>query len=206
MELRTYTILDNLQPQLTGFLQTISQGFMPLEQQASLFVEIAPGIAINQLTDAALKATQVQPGMQIVERAYGLLEIHHDDQGQVRAAGDAILERMGASEADRLAPRIVSSQIITGLDGKQSQLINRMRHGDMITAGEALYILEVHPAGYAAFAANEAEKASPINILEFVSFGAFGRMWLGGGEAEIAEARDAAEAQLKALSGRPNKG
>jgi ethanolamine utilization microcompartment shell protein EutL len=206
MELRTYTILDNLQPQLTGFLQTISQGFMPLEQQASLFVEIAPGIAINQLTDTALKATDVQPGMQIVERAFGMLEIHHDDQGQVRAAGDAILERMGAAETDRLAPRIVSSQIITGIDGKQSQLINRMRHGDMITAGEALYILEVHPAGYAAFAANEAEKASPINILEFVSFGAFGRMWLGGGEAEIHEARNAAEAQLRALQGRPNKG
>jgi hypothetical protein len=206
MELRTYTILDNLQPQLTGFLQTISQGFMPLERQASLFVEIAPGIAINQLTDTALKATSVQPGMQIVERAYGLLEIHDDDQGQVRAAGDAILERMGAAETDRLAPRIVSSQIITGIDGKQSQLINRMRHGDMITAGEALYILEVHPAGYAAFAANEAEKASPVNLLEFRAFGAFGRMWLGGGEAEIAEARDAAEAQLKALTGRPNKG
>jgi ethanolamine utilization microcompartment shell protein EutL len=179
---------------------------MPLEQQASLFVEIAPGIAINQLTDTALKATDVQPGMQIVERAFGMLEIHHDDQGQVRAAGDAILERMGAAETDRLAPRIVSSQIITGIDGKQSQLINRMRHGDMITAGEALYILEVHPAGYAAFAANEAEKASPINILEFVSFGAFGRMWLGGGEAEIHEARNAAEAQLRALQGRPNKG
>jgi hypothetical protein len=206
MELRTYTILDNLQPQLTGFLQTISQGFMPLERQASLFVEIAPGIAINQLTDTALKATSVQPGMQVVERAYGLLEIHDDDQGQVRAAGDAILERMGAAETDRLAPRIVSSQIITGIDGKQSQLINRMRHGDMITAGEALYILEVHPAGYAAFAANEAEKASPVNLLEFRAFGAFGRMWLGGGEAEIAEARDAAEAQLRALTGRPNKG
>ena len=206
MELRTYTVLDNLQPQLTGFLQTISQGFMPLERQASLFVEIAPGIAINQLTDTALKATAVQPGMQIVERAYGLLEIHHDDQGQVRAAGDAILERMGASENDRLAPRVVSSQIITGLDGKQSQLINRMRHGDMITAGEALYILEVHPAGYAAFAANEAEKASPINLLEFRAFGAFGRMWLGGGEAEIREAQQAAEAQLRALGGRPNEG
>ncbi len=206
MELRAYTILDNLQPQLTGFLQTICQGFMPLEEQASLFIELAPGIAVNQLTDAALKATNVQPGMQIVERAYGLLEIHDDEQGQVRAAGDAILAKMNAAETDRLAPRIVSSQIITGLDGKQSQLINRMRHGEMITSGEALYILEVHPAGYAAFAANEAEKASPINLLEFQAFGAFGRMWLGGGEAEIQEASRAAEAQLRALSGRENRG
>jgi len=206
MELRAFSVLDSLQPQVTGFLQTVSQGFMPLEQQASLFIEIAPGIAINQLTDAALKATDVQPGMQIVERAYGMLEIHHDDQGQVRVAGDAILQRMGCRREDRLRPRIVSSQIITGLDNKQSQLINRMRHGDMIVANEALYILEVHPAGYAAFAANEAEKASPINILEFVSFGAFGRMWLGGGEAEIHEAARAAEAALSSLDGRKNEG
>jgi hypothetical protein len=206
MELRAFTVLDSLQPQVTGFLQTVSQGFMPLERQAALFLEIAPGIAINQLTDVALKTTDVQPGMQIVERAYGLLEVHHDDQGQVRAAGRAILERMGAQERDRLRPRVVSSQIITGLDGKQSQLINRMRHGDMIVAGEALYILEVHPAAYAAFAANEAEKASPINILEFVSFGAFGRMWLGGGEAETREAASAAEAALAALDGRQNDG
>jgi hypothetical protein len=142
--------------------------------------------------------------MQIVERAYGMLEVHHDDQGQVRMAGQAILERAGCREKDRLRPRIVSSQIITGLDNKQSQLINRMRHGDMIVANQALYILEVHPAAYAAYAANEAEKASPIHILEFVSFGAFGRMWLGGGEAEIHEAASAAEAALAGLDGRKN--
>jgi hypothetical protein len=204
MELRAFTVLDSLQPQLTGFLQTVCQGFMPLERQASLFLEIAPGMAINQLTDAALKATTCQPGMQIVERAFGLLELHDDDQGQVRAAGAAILERLGATERDRLTPRVVSSQIITGIDGKQSQLINRMRHGDMIVSGEALYILEVHPAGYAALAANEAEKASPVNLLEVITFGAFGRLWLGGGEAEIAEAAAAAEKVLASLEGRPN--
>jgi hypothetical protein len=205
MELRTFTVLDSLQPQVTGFLQTVCQGFMPLEQQAALLIEIAPGIAINQLTDVALKATSVQPGMQIVERAYGLLEVHHEDQGEVRAAGLAILERMGVKESERLKPRIASSQIITGIDGKQSQLINRMRHGDMIVSGEALYILEVVPAGYAALAANEAEKASPINVLEFVSFGANGRVWLGGGEAEIHEAARAAEAALSGIDGREHK-
>lgn len=204
MDLRTYTVLDSLQPQVTGFLQTISQGFMPLENQASLLLEIAPGIAINQLTDVALKATSVQPGMQIVERAFGLLEVHDFDQGQVRMAGESILEAMSATEADRLKPRVVSSQQITGIDGHQSQLINKMRHGDMITAGETLYILEVHPAGYAAIAANEAEKASPINLLEFRCFGAFGRVWLGGGEAEIAEAAKAAEGALAQMSGREN--
>src|SRR5215470_5514173 len=197
MELRTFTYLDVLQPQLTGFLQTVSQGFMPLEGQASLFLEIAPGIAINQLTDAALKRTRVQPGMQIVERAYGLLEIHDFDQGEVRSAGEAILERLGAKLEDRLRPRVLSSQTITGLDGHQAQLINRMRHGDMITQGQTLYILEVHPAGYAAICANEAEKAAHVSLLEVITFGAFGRLWLGGGEAEIAEAQKAIERTLQ---------
>src|SRR5215813_7986784 len=107
MDLRTFTYIDILQPQLTGFLQTVSQGFMPLEGQAALFLEIAPGIAINQLTDVALKATRVQPGMQIVERAYGLLELHDFDQGEVRSAGKAILAELGASEDARLRPRIL---------------------------------------------------------------------------------------------------
>ncbi len=205
MELRTFTYIDILQPQLTGFLQTVSQGFMPLEGQASLFLEIAPGIAINQLTDAALKQTRVQPGMQIIERAYGLLEVHDFDQGEVRSAGKAVLDRMGVAETDRLKPRIMTSQTITGLDGHQAQLINRMRHGDMITQGQTLYILEVHPAGYAAIAANEAEKAAEVNLLEVITFGAFGRLWLGGWEAEIAEAAKAIEHALNSIQGRDNR-
>ena len=106
MELRALTFLDVLQPQLAGFLQTVAQGFLPLDGQAALFVEIAPGIAINPLTDVALKRTRVVPGMQIVERAYGLLELHAFDQGEVRAAGAAILEQLGRHEDDRLTPRI----------------------------------------------------------------------------------------------------
>ena len=206
MELRTFTYIDILQPQVTGFLQTVSQGFLPLEGQAALFVEIAPGIAINSLTDVALKATRAIPGMQIVERAYGLLELHHDDQGQIREAGRAVLGHLGFKETDRLKPRIVSSEILTGIEGYHSQLVNRMRHGDMIARGQTLYILEVHPAAYAAIAANEAEKASPVHILEFVSFGAFGRVWLGGGEAEILEAARAIQQTLDAIQGRPNNG
>jgi hypothetical protein len=205
MELRALTILDSLQPQLTGFLQTVCSGFMPLEEESALFIEIAPGIAINQLTDVALKQTTCRPGMQIVERAYGMLELHDKDKGQVEAATNAILDRLGAKRDDRLRPRIVSSQIITGIDGHQSQLINRMRHGDMIVGGQTLYILEVHPAAYAALACNEAEKASPIHVLEMIAFGAFGRLWLGGAEAEIKAAAEAAEAALAKLGGRENK-
>ena len=205
MELRTFTYLDVLQPQLASFLQTVAAGFLPLERQASLFVEIAPGIAINQVTDAALKKTGVEPGMQIVERAYGLLEVHSNDQGDVRAAGAAILESLGVDEGARLKPRILSEQTITGIDGHHAALINRMRHGDMITQGQTLYTLEVHPAAYAAIAANEAEKAAKIHLLEVITFGAVGRLWLGGWEAEIAEAQKAIRAVLESLKGRDNK-
>ena len=206
MELRTYTFLDSLQPQLADFLQTVASGFLPLEHQASLFIEVAPGIAINTVTDTALKQTRVIPGMQIVERAYGLLELHHYDQGEVRQAGQAILDKLGLEEHGRLKPRIVSEQIITGIDGHHAALINRMRHGDMISEKQTLYTLEVHPAAYAAIAANEAEKASPIHLLEVITFGAVGRLWLGGWEAEILEAQKAIRNILADLDGRENKG
>jgi hypothetical protein len=206
MELRTFTYLDVLQPQLAAFLQTVAAGFLPLENQAALLIEIAPGIAINTVTDAALKRTRVEPGMQIVERAYGLLEVHSYDQGEVRSAGQAILERLGVSEDQRLKPRILSEQTITGISGHHAALIDRMRHGDMITEGQTLYTLEVHPAAYAGIAANEAEKAAPIHLLEVITFGAVGRLWLGGYEAEIAEAARAIRATLDGISGRANAG
>jgi hypothetical protein len=206
MELRTFTYIDVLQPQLASFLQTVASGFLPLERQAALFIEISPGIAINTITDAALKQTRVIPGMQIVERAYGLLEVHSFDQGEVRSAGHAMLEKLGTSEKERLRPRILSEQTITGIEGYHAQLINRMRHGDLITQGQTLYTLEVHPAAYAGIAANEAEKAAPIHLLEVITFGAVGRLWLCGGEAEIAEAARAVQETLAAIDGRENKG
>jgi hypothetical protein len=206
MELRTLTFLDVLQPQLASFLQTVAQGFLPLDGQASLIVEIAPGIAINTLTDVALKRTRVVPGMQIVERAYGLLELHAFDQGEVRAAAAAILERLGVSEGERLRPRVLSREIITGVDAHQSAMINRMRHGEMLLGGQSLYTLEVHPAGYAAIATNEAEKRADVGVLEVVTFGAVGRLWLGGGEEEIRQAAAAIDETLAGLSGRPNGG
>jgi hypothetical protein len=202
MELRTYTFIDVLQPKLAGFLQTVSQGFLPLERQASLFVEVAPGIAINTVTDVALKRTRVVPGMQIVERAYGLLEIHSSDQGEVRAAGAAILEHLHLAESDRLAPRVLSREIITGIDDHQSAMIDKMRHGDMLAGGQTLYTLEVHPAGYAAIAANEAEKRAAVNLLEMVAFGAVGRLWLGGGEEEIRQAAQAIDDVFAGIAGR----
>lgn len=205
ISLRTYVYLDVLQPQLASFLATVSQGYLPIEEQASLFVEVQPGIAINRLTDKALKAADVTPGMQIVERAFGVLEVHSFNQGDVRAAGEAILDDLGLTMEDRLQPRVVTSEIITGTSPYQTMLINRFRHGDQLLKGQALYILETHPAGYAILAANEAEKASPIRLLEVVTFGAYGRLYLGGGDDEIKEAAAAAEACLADITGRPNE-
>ncbi len=201
MQLRTFTYIDVLQPQLAGFFQTVASGFQPLAGQASLIVEVAPGIAINSLTDAALKRTRVMPGMQIVERAYGMVELHHFDQGDVRAAGEAILERSGTRMEDRIAPQIISREIIHGIDGHQAMLVNRMRHGQLLLETETLYVLETAPAGYAALAANEAEKAARINLLEVISFGAFGRLYLGGSEEEIQQAAEAAERALRSVRG-----
>ena len=205
ISLRAYVYLDVLQPQLASFLATVSQGYLPIEEQASLFIEVQPGISINRLTDVALKGANVTPGMQIVERAFGVLELHSWNQGDVRAAGQAMLDYLGMEETDRLEPKVVTSEIITGTDAHHTMLINRFRHGDQILKGQALYILETHPAGYAILAANEAEKASPIRLLEVMTFGAYGRLYLSGGDDEIKEAAAAAEACLADIRGKPNE-
>jgi hypothetical protein len=202
IEIRTLAFLDSLQPQYAAFLGTVAQGFLPLADDASLYIEVSPGIEINRLTDVALKATSVKPGMQIIERYYGLLEIHSPDQAETRAAGAAILDAVGLTESDRLKPKILSSQIIRRIDDHHAQLINRMRHGQMIVPGQTLYVLECEPAAYAALAANEAEKAANINVLEVRAAGAMGRVYLGGEEQDIDVGWRAAVAALEALDGR----
>lgn len=206
-ELRCYCFIDSLQPQFASFLGTVAQGFLPVPGQASLFVEVAPGMDIMKVTDVALKATDVKPGMMIIERLYGMLEVHSDSQADVRQAGAAILAALDLNEADRIKPEITSSQVIRNISDYHSQLINRTRHGDMIVPGETLYVLECAPAGYAAIAANEAEKAANIKILEVRAFGSFGRVYLGGEEKDVDVAWRAAEEALRTISGRaPKKG
>jgi hypothetical protein len=202
IEIRSLAFLDSLQPQYAAFLGTVAQGFLPLADDASLYVEVAPGIEINRLTDVALKATTVKPGMQIIERYYGLLEIHSPDQAETRAAGAAILDAAGLTESDRLKPKILSSQIIRRIDDHHAQLVNRMRHGQMIVPGQTLYVLECEPAAYAALATNEAEKAADINVLEVRAAGAMGRVYLGGEERDIDVGWRAAVAALEGLDGR----
>ncbi|MCA9242359.1 MAG: hypothetical protein KDA32_00280, partial [Phycisphaerales bacterium] len=185
-----------------AFLGTVAQGFLPVAGQAALYVEISPGIEINRITDIALKSTRVTPGMQVVERLYGMLEIHSDSQADVRAAGAAILSALEVREEERQKPQVVSSQVIRRVDDYQTQLINRTRHGNMILPGQTLYILECAPAAYSALAANEAEKAANINILEVRSIGSFGRMYIGGEERDIEVGYQAALKALESLSGR----
>lgn len=202
IDLRSYAFLDSLQPQYAAFLGTVAQGFLPLAGDASLYIEIAPGIEINRITDVALKATSVKPGMQVIERYYGMLEVHSPEQAETRAAGAAILAELGLVESDRRKPEIISSQVIRRIDDHQAQLINRTRHGQMIIPGQTLYVMELEPAAYAALAANEAEKAANINVLEVRSFGSMGRVYLGGEEADIDVGWRAAAAAIEGLEGR----
>ena len=204
IELRAFTFLDSMQPAFASFVGTTAKGFLPVQGQAALFVEIAPGIAINRLTDVALKGNDVRPGVQVVERAFGLLEVHSDSQAEVLSAGESILDSIEKNKEDRLKPAVKSSQIITNVDPDQAQLINKIRYGDMLLGGETLYILEVHPAAYATVAANEAEKASPIKLIQMQPFGAFGRLYLGGTESNIREAAHAVATTLDSIEGREN--
>jgi hypothetical protein len=204
IELRSYVYLDSLQPQHATYLGTVAQGFLPLPGDSSLWIEISPGIEINRITDIALKSASVRPGVQIVERLYGLLEIHSNKQGETKAAGSAILDALGVRPDDCLKPRVISSQIIRNLDAHQAQLINRTRRGHMILGGQTLYVLEVEPAAYAALAANQAEKASSINILEVLAVGSFGRLYLGGEERDILAGSQAALVAIENVAGREN--
>jgi hypothetical protein len=183
---------------------TVAQGFLPLPGDTSLWIEISPGIEINRITDVALKAASVRPGVQVVERLYGLLEVHSTSFGETRAAGQAVLAALGISKDQCLKPRVVSSQIIRNIDAYQTQLINRTRKGQLLLAGQTLYVLEVEPAAYTALAANEAEKAAAINILEVQAVGSFGRLYLGGQERDILAGAQGALTAIESVAGREN--
>jgi hypothetical protein len=200
--LRSFVFLDRMQDQLAGFIGTTARGFLPVPGVAAYFVETSPGLVINRLTDVALKATAATPGIMVVERSFGLLELHHPDQGQVRLAGRAILEYLGAEETERLRPRIVSREVIRGLEPYHAQILNKMRYGDMLVPGESMYVLEVEPAGYVGYAINEALKAARVKLVDASLFGAFGRVYLSGAEAQVDAAAEASERAIDGLAGR----
>jgi hypothetical protein len=202
IDLRSYVYLDSLQPQHAAYLGTQALGFLPLPGDSSLWVEISPGMEINRLMDIALKAASVRPGVLVIERLYGLLEIHANKQSDTLAAGRAILEAIGLRSRDSIKPRVISSQIIRNIDAHHTQLINRTRRGNMILAGQSLYVLEVEPAAYAALAANQAEKSALINILHISAVGSFGRLYLGGAERDIIAGSTAALEAIENVAGR----
>lgn len=201
-QLRAYCLLNRMQPQYAAFVGTITQGDLPTEGMASLYVEMAPGNEVFRIVDVAVKSTDARPGAQVVEREYGMFEVHSMSQAEVLQAGRVILHSLGLQETDRVKPEVASLQVIDNIDPYQAQLINRFRRGSMIVPGQTMLVLEVAPAAYINLAANEAEKAAKISIAHISSVGRFGRMWLAGSRAEILAARDAAVSAIEGLEGK----
>jgi len=200
--LRCYCYLDRMQPQFAAFIGTVTQGDLPTEGMAALYVEMSPGNEVFRMVDIAVKATEARPGAQIVEREFGMFEVHSLNQAAVLEAGEVVLKRLDLTVADRLKPQVVSTQVITHIDPYQSQLLNRFRRGSMLVPSETMLVLECAPAAYINFACNEAEKTASIKLVHVSSVGRFGRMWLSGTEAEILTAKNAAVQTLESLEGR----
>lgn len=201
-QLRVYCYLDRTQPQYASFVGTVTQGDLMVEGMASLYIEVAPGNEVFRLVDVAVKATEARPGAQIVEREFGMFEIHSHSQQAVPSAGAMVLQRLGLEETSRVKPSVASVQLITNVDPYQAQLLNRFRRGSMLVAGETLLVLEVAPAAYINIAANEAEKRANIKLIHVSSVGRFGRMWMSGSESEMVTAKAAAIAAIESIQGR----
>ncbi len=201
-QLRCFCLLDRMQAQYAAFVGTITQGDLPIEGMASLYIEMAPGNEAFRMVDIAVKATEAKPGAQIVEREFGMFEVHSLNQAAVIESGRVVLDRLGLREEDRIKPKVASVQVITRVDPYQAQLLNRFRKGSMLVPGETMLVLECAPAAYINYACNEAEKKASIKIIHVSSVGRFGRMWLSGTESEIVSAKNAAMQALESIKGR----
>lgn len=202
MELRTYILIDSMQPQYAALTGMLLKGDVPVEDMAELFVELAPASEVYEFLDVALKTTEVRPGTLSVEREYGSLEIHAPFQEAVRVAGREALARFNLSEQDRTKPEIAAIKMITNVDAYEAQLVNQTSRGGLLLRGQTLCVLEVAPASYVMLAANEAEKAAHITLVHYQSTGRFGRLYISGTESEVKVGRDAAIQAIKSLSGR----
>ena len=207
VNLRTFVFIDSLQPQLASYLATSSQGFLPVPGDACLWVEVAPGMAVHRLSDIALKETNVHLGEQVVERSFGSMEIHYRNQSEVMEAGDIILRQLNTTVETRLPCQVAWNEIIRGMTPDHTTLINRqLRKGSMILPGKSMFILEVEPAGYIVYAANEAEKGAHITLVDVKAFGNFGRLTMMGTEAEAEAAQTAAIKAIEQLNLRARSG
>ncbi len=202
MDLRTYVLIDSMQPQYAALTGVLLQGDVPVEGMAEVFVEMAPASDVYEVLDAALKTTDVRPGLLRVEREYGSLEIHGLFQQAVRVAGEQALARFGLTENDRAKPDVVSVKMVTNIDAYQAQLVNQTSRGGLLLKGQTLCVIEVAPASYVMLAANEAEKAARITMVHYQPSGKFGRLYISGTESDVKVGRDAAIEAICSLSGR----
>ena len=197
-ELRSFIFLDRLQPQTMCYLGTWVKGALPRADYAAQIIEVAPGLDIEPLTDVALKHAHVSAGILLVERQFGYLEMHGPPSA-VRSAADAVLGQLGADSQSALKPEILASRIVPKIDRQHAFLVNRNKVGSMALPGESMFVLEMQPASYALLAANEAEQAARITVVDYRMIGATGRVYLTGAESEVRAAAEAAESALQAV-------
>ena len=205
-ELRVYLPIEDLQPQFAAYMSTPvrARGYPPMEGDHSLIIEVAPALAIHRVVDLALKvAPEMEPGILFTERQFGLLELHSQNRAEIDAAGSAILQGIGASASDQLAPSTLYTDIIEDVADQHAIILNRMRNASMILPGQSLLLYEMAPALFAAMAANEAEKAAPgATIVDIQMMGASGRVFLAGSTADLTVAQRVIEQTLEAVQGR----
>jgi hypothetical protein len=205
-ELRVYLPLVDLQPQFAAYLgtPTRARGYPPFAGQHALIIEVAPGLAIERVTDLALRSVPgIEPGILFVERQFGVLEVHADSMDDVMRAGQAVLDGIGANAEQQLRPRILYADVIEDVTDQHAVIINRNRQASMLLPGDSLLVFEMTPALFAAMAANEAEKASPdITLVDVQMIGAAGRVYIGGRTEAVERARDAITEALVAVVGR----
>ncbi len=201
MELRTYILIDAMQPQYAALTGILQRGDVPVEGMAEVFMELAPASDVYEVLDVALKTTDVRPGMLRVEREYGSLEIHAFFQEAVQVAGREALARFNLTEADRRKAEVVSVKTITNIDAYEAQLVNQVSFGGLLLQGQTLCVIEVQPASYVMLAANEAEKAAHITLVNYQPSGRFGRLYIAGSESEVKVGRDAAVQAINSLPG-----
>ena len=201
-----YLPIPDLKRQFAAYLgtPTRARGYPPVEGDNALIVEVAPALAIERITDLALRSVpEVEPGILYVERQFGVLEVHHADQALVDRAGAAILEGIGAAPTEALRPRILYVDVIERITDQHAVIINRNREASMVLPGETLLVYEMTPALFAAVAANVAERAAPDTTLVTVSMiGAAGRVYISGSTASVCVARDAITSALESVEGR----
>jgi len=205
-ELRVHLLLEDLQRQFAAYLGTPSRarGYPPFEGQHSLVVEVAPGLAVERVIDLALRAVpSVEPGILFVERRFGVLEVHGGDLDDVRRAGAAILDGLGARAADQLRPRVLYSDVIEDVTDLHAVIVNRTRQASMLMPGQTLLVHEVTPALFSAAAANAAEKVAPeLTLVDVSMIGAAGRVYLAGSTEDVLRAREEIAGVLRDVEGR----